>query len=112
MKALCFDHIHSLLKDLSEAVAFYKGLGFNIVGRLDHGSESVQVSYPGGIIVDLHLAKATDKLVYNHFAMSVEDLDVAMEWLEGQGTSICGPVDVQATGRRLAAIRAPCGFLI
>jgi len=70
------------------------------------------VSYPGGIIVDLHLAKAIDNPGYNHFAMMVEDLDVAVEGLEGQGTGVDGPVDVQATGRRLAAIRDPCGFLI
>ncbi|MCW4036480.1 MAG: VOC family protein [Candidatus Bathyarchaeota archaeon] len=107
MKASCFDHIHSTVKDLSEAVAFYKRLGINLVGRLDHGGDSVQVSYPGGMIVNLHLAKATDNLGYNHFAMTVEDLDTAVEGLKGQGTGVDGPVDVQATGRRLAAIKNP-----
>lgn len=70
------------------------------------------MSYPGGMIVDLHLGKTTDNLGYNHFAMSVEDLDTAVEGLEGQGTVVDGPVDVQATGRRLAAIRNSCGYLI
>lgn len=83
------------------------GLGFNLIGCLDHGGESIQVSYPGGIIVNLHLAKATDNPGYNQFAMTVEDLDTAVEWLEGQGTGVDGPVDVQATGRRLATIRTP-----
>ena len=44
--------------------------------------------------------------------MSVEDLDVAAEGLEGQGTDVDGPVDVQATGRSLTTIRDTCGFLI
>lgn len=107
-----FDHIHFTVKDLREAIEFYNVLGFELTGRLDHAGESAQVSAPGGLIVDLHLAKATDNPGYNHFAVSISDLDVAVGELEERGIDVDGPVEVKATGRRLATIRDPSGFLV
>lgn len=112
MEILGFDHIHFTVKDLDEAVEFYGKLGFTLEGRLEHGGESAQVSAPGGLIVDLHLAKATDNPGYNHFAISVGDLDTALVELEAKGIDVDGPVEVPATGRRLATIRDPSGFLV
>ena len=107
-----FDHIHFTVKDLSEAIEFYRVLGFELLGRLDHAGASAQMGAPGGVIVDLHLAKATDNPGYNHFAVSVKDLDEALKELEAKGICMDGPVDVPATGRRLATLRDPSGFLI
>jgi catechol 2,3-dioxygenase-like lactoylglutathione lyase family enzyme len=112
MEILGFDHIHFTVKDLEEAIEFYRRLGFELLGRLDHAGESAQMRAPGGLIVDLHPAKATDNPGYNHFAVTVRDLDAMSEGLEEMGIDVDGPVDVPATGRRLATIRDPSGFLI
>lgn len=112
MKPLGFDHIHFTVKDLDEAIEFYSVLGFELAGRTDHAGESAQMRSPGGLIVDLHLAKATDNPGYNHFAVSVGNLDAAVDELEERGIDVDGPVEVKATGRRLATIRDPSGFLV
>ena len=112
MKLLGFDHIHFTVKDLDEAIEFYRILGFELMGRPDHTGESAQMKSPGGLIVDLHLAKATDNPGYNHFAISISDLDAAVGELDEKGIDVDGPVEVPATGRRLATIRDPSGFLV
>lgn len=110
---LGFDHIDFTVKDLDEAIAFYGKLGFTLVRRLDHGGESAQMLIGSeGVIVDLHLARSTQNPGYNHIAVSVEDLDYAVEELRSHGIDVDGPVIVQATGRKLATIRDPSGFLI
>jgi catechol 2,3-dioxygenase-like lactoylglutathione lyase family enzyme len=112
MEILGFDHIHFTVKDLEEAIEFYRRLGFDLQGRLDHDGESAQMRAPGGLTVDLHAAKATDNPGYNHFAVSVVDLDAMTGRLKERGVAVDGPVDVPATGRRLATIRDPSGFLV
>ncbi len=112
MKPLGFDHIHFTVRELDEAVRFYGKLGFVLVGRLEHGGESAQMASPGGLTIDLHLARATENPGYNHFAVSVENLDSAVAELQGQDIQVDGPVKVRATGRRLATVRDPSGFLV
>lgn len=112
MKLLGFDHIHFTVKDLDEAIGFYRKLGFTLVRRLDHGGESAQMSAPGGLIVDLYLARAIDNPGYNHFAVTVGDLDAAVKELKEKGITVDGPVENVATGRKLATIRDPSGFLL
>jgi catechol 2,3-dioxygenase-like lactoylglutathione lyase family enzyme len=112
MKPLCFDHIHFTVVDLDEAVGFYGKLRFALIGRIEHGGESAQMTSPGGLTIDLHLARETENPGYNHFAASVEDLDSAVAELEGQSIRVDGPVEVRATGRRLATVRDPSGFLV
>jgi catechol 2,3-dioxygenase-like lactoylglutathione lyase family enzyme len=113
MKSLIFDHIHFTVKDLDEAIEFYRRLGFTRVERMEHGGESAQLKTPDGkLTVDLHLAKATDNPGYNHFAMTVDDLDRVVEELRGQDMTVDGLVYVQATRRRIATLRDPSGFLI
>ncbi len=113
MRTLSFDHIHFIVKDLDEAIEFYRGLGFTRVERLDHGGESAQLKTPDEkLTIDLHLAKATDNPGYNHFAMTVDDLDRAVEELRDKGMAVEGVVYVQATQRRIATLRDPSGFLI
>ena len=113
MRSLSFDHIHFTVKDLDEAIEFYKRLGFTRVERMEHGGESAQLKTPDGeLTVDLQLAKATDNPGYNHFAMTVDDLDRVVEELRGQDMAVDGTVYVQATRRRIATRRDPNGFLI
>ncbi len=113
MRSLSFDHIHFTVKDLDEAIEFYRRIGFTRVERMEHGGESAQLKTPDGeLTVDLHLAKATDNPGYNHFAMTVDDLDRVVEELRGQDMAVDGTVYVQATRRRIATRRDPNGFLI
>lgn len=113
MRSLSFDHIHFTVKDLDEAIEFYKRLGFTRVERMEHGGEPAQLKTPDGkLTVDLHLAKATDNPGYNHFAMTVDDLDRVVEELRGQDMAVDGTVYVQPTRRRIATLRDPSGFLI
>jgi len=113
MRSLSFDHIHFTVKDLDEAIEFYKRLGFNRGERMEHGGESAQLKTPDGkLTVDLHLAKATDNPGYTHFAMTVDDLDRVVEELRGQDMAVDRVVYVQATRRRIATLRDPSGFLI
>ncbi len=113
MRSLSFDHIHFTVKDLDETIEFYRRLGFTRVERMEHGRESAQLKTPDGeLTVDLHLAKATDNPGYNHFAMTVDDLDRVVEELRGQDMAVDGTVYVQATRRRIATLRDPSGFLI
>jgi uncharacterized glyoxalase superfamily protein PhnB len=44
--------------------------------------------------------------------VTVEDLDAAISELEEQGIRVDGPVKVRVTGRRLATVRDPSGFLV
>lgn len=112
MKPLGFDHIHFTVRDLDEAVGFYEKLGFVLLGRMEHGGESAQMTSPVGLMIDLHLARATENPGYNHFAVSVEDLDSTVVELEGYGIRVDGPVEVRATERRLVTVRDPSGFLV
>jgi catechol 2,3-dioxygenase-like lactoylglutathione lyase family enzyme len=113
MRSLSFDHIHFTVKDLDEAIEFYRRIGFTRVERMEHGGESAQLKTPDGeLTVDLQLAKATDNPGYNHFAMTVDDLDRVVEELRGQDMAVDGTVYVQATRRRIATRRDPNGFLI
>jgi len=112
MRSLSFDHIHFTVKDLDEAIEFYRRLGFTRVERMEHGGESAQLKTPDGkLTVDLHRAKATYNPGYNHFAMAVDDLDRFVEELRGQDMAVDGVVYVQATRRRIATLRDPSGFL-
>ena len=113
MKVLGLDHIHFTVRDLEEALAFYKKLGFKLERRLDHDGESAQLRISlGGVVIDIHLAKTVENPGYNHFAVSVEEMDAAVKELRDQSFKVDRPFDVAATGRRLATIRDPSGFLL
>lgn len=113
MKVKGLDHIHFTVRDLEEAIVFYEKLGFKLERRLDHDGESAQLRIsPGGVVIDIHLAKTVENPGYNHFAISVEEMDAALKKLQDQGFKVDGPIDVATTGRRLATIRDPSGFLL
>ena len=65
-----------------------------------------------GILLELHEAKATENPGYTHFAVTVQDLDAAVKALQEKGVPVDGPVEVPATGRRLATVRDPNGSLV
>jgi len=113
MKPISFDHIHFTVTDLEAGISFYRKLGFTDVARIDHGGESAQVRTPDGkMTIDIHKAKATDNPGYSHFAMTIDDLEEVAKELEEQGIVVDGPVNVAASGRKLATLRDPNGFLV
>ena len=113
MKNLGLDHIHITVKDLEESIEFYTKLGFELERRLDHGGASAQMRIsPGDIVIDLHMARSVENPGFNHFAIKVEEMDVAVKELINQGIEVDGPLEVPATGRRIATIRDPSGFLL
>jgi len=113
MKPISFDHIHFTITDLEAGISFYRKLGFTDVKRIDHGGESAQLRTPDGkLTIDLFKAKATDNPGYSHFAMTVEKLEETAKELERLGIAVDGPVNVAASGRKLATIRDPNGFLV
>ena len=113
MKNLGLDHIHITVKDLEESIEFYTKLGFELERRLDHDGASAQMrTSPGDIVIDLHLARPVENPGFNHFAIKVEEMDVTAKELITQGINVDGPLEVPATGRRIATIRDPSGFLV
>ncbi len=113
MKILGLDHIHFAVKDLEESIEFYTKLGFGLERRLDHNGASAQMRIsPDDIVMDLHLARSVENPGFNHFAIKVEEMDVAVKELLNQGIDVDGPIEVPATGRRIATIRDPSGFLL
>jgi len=112
MDILGFDHLHVTVTDLEKAIDFYRGLGFKLVRRMEHGGDASQMRAGDGILLELHEAKATENPGYNHFAVTVQDLDAAVKALQEKGVPVDGPVEVPATGRRLATVRDPNGSLV
>lgn len=43
MDILGFDHLHVTVTNLEKAIDFYRGLGFKIVRRMEHGGVSSQM---------------------------------------------------------------------
>ena len=111
MDILGFDHLHVTVTDLEKAIDFYRGLGFNLVRRMEHGGDSARMK-AGDMLLELHEARATDNPGYNHFAVTVQDLDTAVKVMQEKGISVDGPVEVPATGRRLVTVRDPNGSLV
>ena len=43
MDILGFDHLHVTVTDLEKAIDFYRGLGFKLVRRMEHGGDASQM---------------------------------------------------------------------
>ena len=56
--------------------------------------------------------KNIDNPGYNHYAIKVNDIEGACSELMEGGLPVDGPVYVEATGRKLATVRDPNGFLV
>jgi catechol 2,3-dioxygenase-like lactoylglutathione lyase family enzyme len=112
MDILGFDHLHVTVTDLEKAIDFYRELGFKLVRKMEHGGASSQMRAGDDMLIELHEARATENPGYNHFAVTVQDLDAAVKALQEKGVPVDGPVEVPATGRRLATVRDPNGSLV
>lgn len=113
MVNLGLDHIHLYVKDLEEAVRFYKMVGLEFIEYTSHGGKAAMMRVPGSpISFEIQETRVIENPSLNHFAFLVDDLDALCESYKTDGIKLDGPLDNKATGRRLATIRDPHGFLI
>jgi glyoxylase I family protein len=113
MVNLGLDHIHLYVKDLEEAIRFYKMVGLELIEYTSHGGKAAVMRVSGSpISFEIQETSVIENPGLNHFAFLVDDLDALCESYKADGISVEGPLDNKATGRRLATIRDPQGFLI
>ena len=113
MKHISTDHMHFFVTDLDTAIEFYKDLGFEFIHKLEHGGrEAAQLRSESGLIIDLNKTRASDNPGYSHFAILVNDVDVACEDLKAKGYEVDGPVYNKDSKRKIITLRDPNGFLV
>jgi lactoylglutathione lyase len=110
------------ITDIDSSVAFYEKLGFQEVGRIPIRDEAVNVfmNLPGdGDMPRLELTHnfGVDEYDlgsgYGHIAISIDDLDAALEGLAAQGIEPeKPPYTVREGGSRLCFVRDPDGYRI
>ena len=106
--------------DIDRSVAFYEALGFEEVGRLPIRDEAINVfmGLPGdGPRLELTYNHGVDSYEmgsgYNHIAVTVDDIDGALERLSEKGIEPeKPPYTVREGGSRLCFIRDPDGYRI
>jgi catechol 2,3-dioxygenase-like lactoylglutathione lyase family enzyme len=111
MKILGFDHFQFIVKDLEESVEFFKKIGLTMVRRTEHHEGSVEFQIgPDGPILEIHTTGVNENPGHDHFAISVEDIESAVEELREKGIKVEGPRYVASTRRTLANFRDVDGF--
>ena len=106
------DHVHFLVRSLNEAMEFYKSIGLKFVEYTDHGGKGCIMRAPEGkVLIELQEARNIDNPGLNHIAFLVDSLDDLCDELVENGVEVDGPIDNPTTGRRLATVRDPHGFL-
>jgi len=108
--------------EIDRSVAFYERLGFEERGRMDIGTEAVNVfmGLPGeGPVLELtynHGVGSYDLGTgYNHIALAVADLDGTLEGLAGDGIEPEKPPyrpGGRSEGARIAFVRDPDGYRV
>jgi catechol 2,3-dioxygenase-like lactoylglutathione lyase family enzyme len=111
MTNLGLDHIHFLVKDLDEAIKFYETLGLNFIEYTAHGGKACMMKSQDGVLFELQETGVIENPGLNHIAFKVGDIEKFCEMLLRKGLKVDGPLDNPKTGRRLATIRDPHGFL-
>ena len=113
MVNLGLDHVHLYVKDLEEALTFYRMIGLEFVEYTSHGGKAAMMRVPGSPIqFEIQETRVIENPGLNHLAFLVDDLDDLCDSYKANGVKVDGPLDNKATGRRLATIRDPHGFLI
>ena len=106
--------------DIDRSVAFYEALGFEEVGRLPIREEAINVfmGLPGdGPRLELTYNFGIDGYElgtgYNHIAVTIADMDGALERLAGLGIEPeKPPYTVRDGGNRLCFVRDPDGYRV
>ncbi len=106
--------------DIDRSVAFYEKLGFEETGRHPIRDEAINVfmGLPGdGARLELTYNHGVDSYEmgtgYNHIAVTISDLDGALDGLAEQGIEPeKPPYSVREGGSRLCFVRDPDGYRI
>jgi lactoylglutathione lyase len=106
--------------DIDRSVEFYEKLGFEEIGRLPIRDEAINVfmGLPGdGARLELTYNFGVDSYElgtgYNHIAVTVDDMDGALEGLASVGIEPeKPPYTVREGGSRLCFVRDPDGYRI
>lgn len=106
--------------DIDRSVAFYEKLGFEETGRHPIRDEAINVfmGLPGdGARLELTYNHGVDSYEmgtgYNHIAVTIVDLDGALDGLAEQGIEPeKPPYSVREGGSRLCFVRDPDGYRI
>lgn len=106
--------------DIDRSVAFYEALGFEEIGRMPIRDEAINVfmGLPGdGARLELTYNHGVSSYElgtgYNHIAVTVGDMDGALDALAEKGiTPEKPPYTVREGGSRLCFVRDPDGYRI
>jgi lactoylglutathione lyase len=106
--------------DIDRSVEFYKALGFEEIGRLPIRDEAINVFMglpDDGARLELTYNFGVDSYDlgtgYNHIAVTVEDMDGALDQLKAKGIEPeKPPYSVREGGSRLCFVRDPDGYRI
>ena len=106
--------------DVDRSVAFYEKLGFEEVARMPIRDEAINVFMglpDDGARLELTYNHGVDSYElgtgYNHIAVTMDDLDGALERLAGEGIEPeKPPYRVREGGSRICFVRDPDGYRI
>jgi lactoylglutathione lyase len=106
--------------DIDRSVAFYEALGLEELRRMPIRDEAINVfmGFPGdGARLELTYNHGVDSYElgtgYNHVAMTVADLDAALQGLAAKGIEPeKPPYQVSEGGSRICFVRDPDGYRI
>ena len=117
-----FLHTCYRIGEIDRSVAFYEKIGFEETGRMPIGDEAINVfmNIPGEdpVLELTYNHGVTDYdhgTGYNHIALSVDDLDAALEALAADGIEPEKPPyrpGGRTEGHRIAFLRDPDGYRI
>jgi glyoxylase I family protein len=110
---LGLDHVHIYVKNLEEAISFYKFLGLAFIEYTKHGGKSCMMKTPSSsVLFEIQEVGVIENPGVNHMAFTVDDLDAICADLREKGFKIDGPLKNKNTDRYLATIRDPHGYLV
>ncbi|MBA2506057.1 MAG: VOC family protein [Thermoleophilaceae bacterium] len=106
--------------DIDKSVEFYEALGFEEMARMPIRDEAINVfmGLPGdGARLELTYNHGVDSYEvgtgYNHIAVTVADMDGALEELSGAGIEPeKPPYSVREGGSRICFVRDPDGYRV
>ena len=116
MKFLGVDHIDLVVSDLQKSIEFYRKFGMHPEGTLDEGTTVFMWNgdKERPVRIELHQAKAGDKLGVDHLSFAVEDpVDATKEikFLGGVDFKF-EPFENQQSGRTISNCLDPDGVQI
>jgi catechol 2,3-dioxygenase-like lactoylglutathione lyase family enzyme len=116
MKLLRVDHIDVIVSDLRESIEFYRKFGLHPEGSIEGGQTVFLFNgdEASPVRIELHQAKAGDRIGIDHLSFGVEDpIDATREikFIGGVDFAIEG-FENQQSGRTISNCNDPDGNLI